>query len=252
MPLPLSLVDLHRDQRSFGAFLHGTLHRDDDETQQQQQKKKKEEEDTTTTTDDSASISTSSSPTGRSNKKLRRSARIKTNNNGGNNGKKKKKKKNSSPVSALRQQQGLLSKIWSFVKTDENAKCYYTKVMYQYDCFGDTEGVWGEILEGGGTIALTNMLIINRCLISSMKEDDDDGTDWDSEMSDEEFRRRFHEYVDRDCRCGKCGGLPGDTLHDDGYDGRVEAMAVATEEELRERGYRGKDAVPKRFWGGPE
>ena len=233
MPLPLSLVDLHRDQRSFGAFLHGTLHRDD-ETQQQQQQQKK-------TTGDSTSVRIDTS-TGRSNKRLRRSARIKTNNSINNS-----KKKENSPVSLLRQQRGLLSKIWSYVKTEENAACYYRRVSYRYDCFGETEGVWGEVLEDE-TVALNNMLMMNHCMIKPMKEENKE-ENWDR-MSDEEYRRRFHEYVSRDCRCGKCGGLPGDTLHINWWCyGRVEAMVVATEEELRERGYRGKDAVPKRFWG---
>ena len=114
--------------------------------------------------------------------------------------------------------------------------------MYQYDCFGETEGVWGEALQDG-TIALKNMLVMNRYLMDSIEEEN-----WDS-MSDEECRRRFHDYVGRGCLCGKCGGLPGDTLHYENYYGHVEAMVVATEEQLRERGYRGEDAVPKRFWG---
>merc|ERR1719464_1291915 len=82
------------------------------------------------------------------------------------------------------------------------------------------------------------------------------GVDWYGMITDTEFRRRFHhyakEYVGRRdrCVCDLCGALPGDTIyfHDEFFGIGAHRMIPATEHELSERGYRGKNSIPNHFW----
>jgi len=74
-------------------------------------------------------------------------------------------------------------------------------------------------------------------------------------VSDENFRRRIHGYVQELCGFVPAVALVGDTVkllenvdRDDDYRFVMGFCRVATERELCQRGYRGKEAIPKRFW----
>ena len=135
----------------------------------------------------------------------------------------------------------MLENIWSFVKTDVNSRRYISKVNYTSCCLGETEGVWVEKLEREEMGSLFTMLIMNY----GTPTNDEDKTVM-------ERRQRFHDHWKRKrgcgCRCGICGGLPGDTITYCDFEYEVYSMTPATEQELRERGYFGKAAVPKHFW----
>lgn len=123
------------------------------------------------------------------------------------------------------------------MKTDVNNRRFLRKVRYTYSCLGETEGVWVEALAEEGTGSLANMLMMNYGTPSN-----------EEDTTEMERRQRFHTHWNDNCRCGKCGGLPGDTLTYDDFEYDVEHMEPATKQELCERGYFGNAAVPTCFW----
>ena len=110
-------------------------------------------------------------------------------------------------------------------------------MVHYTPCLGETEDVWVEKLERRETGFILNMLIMNY----GTPTNDEDKTEM-------ERRQRFHDHWNRRCGCGKCGGLPGDTITYCNDEYEVYSMTPATEQELRERGYFGKAAVPTHFW----
>ena len=221
----LSLVHLQQDQQNFGAFLHGTLLHGCSNDDDK---------------DDDGDVTMMVT---------RRQAKI-------NRG---------SAVSLLRQQQGLLENIWSFMKTDPNDDRYHYKVTIR-SCLGGsgpmTEHVWCERLYLPRNPAmvmgsLNTKLLFSRYLIEhgymmqdEWVEEGDQPVDWDN-ISDQEFRRHFHAYIKQGtaCFCMKCGLLPGDTIYSCRDTVRPSCThslypnahrgVPATENELAERGFRG-------------
>ena len=300
MNRPQSLADLHKDQRAFGTFLHGSL---------------------------SIVAKRDQGPCAAPHGEWilvqkERSKKAKSNPN--------KNKANSSvanpivdsPVTLLRGQRDLLQYIWSYIKTDTNHPKYFCKANYLIDsslvdalCARGRvpprnnriivgEPVLLERLEGPKEHyilrSVTQLSVVVRTSLQAEEEANmshrssrnertfpqyvvrvsygdaaaptnasgrDDQNDPEEVfvrlkdrvpslfVSDENFRRRIHGYVQEICGFVPAVALVGDTVkllenvdRDDDYRFVMGFCRVATERELCQRGYRGKEAIPKRFW----